>query len=87
ASFRLRKENKSASYTYETGGTKLSAEFEQKFKTNQKAWSFFQTMSPSYQRIANRWVMSAKQETTRVKRLHQLITGCEESRKIKPLSY
>jgi uncharacterized protein YdeI (YjbR/CyaY-like superfamily) len=44
-------------------------------------------MAPSYQRTAIHWVMNAKQEITRLKRLNELINDSEAKRKIKSLSY
>jgi len=85
--FKLRKEHKSGIYAYENEGVKLTDDFEQKFKANKKAWAFFQSLPPSYYKPALKWVMSAKQETTRLKRLEELINDSEAGRKIKSLSY
>lgn len=87
ASFKLRKEHRSKIYSYEKEAVKLSADFEKKFKANKKAWKFFQSLPPSYHKPALHWVMGAKQETTRVKRLDELITDSAAGRKIKLLSY
>ena len=65
----------------------LPDELLKKFKANKKAWKFFQSMAPSYQNTAIHWVMSAKQEITKVKRLDELMRDCEEERKIKRLNY
>lgn len=87
ASFNLRKEHKSRIYSYEKEAVKLSDEFEKKFKANKKAWTFFQSLPPSYHKPAINWVMSAKQEATSIKRLDELINDSEAGRKIKQLSY
>jgi uncharacterized protein YdeI (YjbR/CyaY-like superfamily) len=42
-------------------------------RKNKKAWDFFQAQSPSYRKTIGWWVLSAKQEKTRRKRLDQLI--------------
>jgi len=47
----------------------------------------FQTMALSYQRTATHWVMSAKQEVTKSKRLDELIKDSEAGKKIKALNY
>lgn len=86
-SFNLRKEHKSKIYTYEREAVKLSSTFEKKFKTNEKAWNFFQSLPPSYRKHAVDWVMTAKQEATSIKRLKELIKDSEAGRKIKRLSY
>jgi uncharacterized protein YdeI (YjbR/CyaY-like superfamily) len=85
--FQKRKEHKSKIYTYEKEPVELSADFQKKFKANKKAWAFFQSLSPSYQRSAIDWVMTAKQEATSTKRLNELMSDSEAGRKIKRLSY
>jgi uncharacterized protein YdeI (YjbR/CyaY-like superfamily) len=87
AAFSKRKENKSRIYSYEKDAAILSNEFLNKFKANKKASSFFQSMAPSYQRTAIHWVMDAKQEITKMKRLDELIRDSEAGRKIKRLNY
>jgi hypothetical protein len=44
-------------------------------------------MPPSYRKPAINWIMSAKQEETRLRRLSTLIKDSEEERKIKGLDY
>jgi len=56
----------------EAPGT-LSPVLEQKFKANGAAWRSFERTSPSYQKMAITWIMSAKQEETRLRRLEELI--------------
>lgn len=87
AAYNLRKDDKSVIYSYENSEPVLSPEFEKQFKANEKAWNFFQTLSPSIRKISIRWVMSAKQEITRQKRLNELISDSESGRKIKGLNY
>jgi uncharacterized protein YdeI (YjbR/CyaY-like superfamily) len=87
AAFNLRNEHKSKIYTYENEEVILSEKFECSFKANEKAWSWFQSMPRSYRKTANRWVMSARQESTREKRFNELLRDCEAGRKIKSLSY
>lgn len=73
ASFENRKENKSRIYSFENEEVKFPTEFEKQFKANKKAWKFFQSLAVSYRKTSLHWVMSAQQETTRLKRLNQLI--------------
>jgi uncharacterized protein YdeI (YjbR/CyaY-like superfamily) len=87
AAFEKRKEHKSGIYSYEKEPAILSKDFLKKFQSNKNAWKFFQTMAPSYQRTAIHWVMNAKQESTKLKRLDELINDSEAKRKIKSLSY
>ena len=81
-----RKESKSGIYAFENP-ISLSEEFEKKFKANEKAWDFFRSTAPSYQKTAIHIVMSAKQEKTRISRLETLIKDSEEGLKLKRLSY
>ena len=87
AAYAKRSENKSAIYAYEKAPVELDKAFEKRFKANKKAWNFFKSLPPSYQRTAIHWVMSAKQVATRLKRMQDLISDSEEGLKIKPLRY
>lgn len=85
--FKKRKAEKSGIYTYENQARELDKAFEKKFKANKAAWSYFQSMAPSYRKTAIGWVMQAKQEATRLRRLENLIKDSAAGRKIKPLDY
>lgn len=87
AAFSRREENKSRIYSYEKEIATLSDDFLKIFKSNSKAWKYFQSLAPSYKNHAIHWVMTAKQETTKIKRLQELIRDSEAERKIKRLSY
>lgn len=76
-SFAKRKEERSAIYSYEKENAKFSQAFEKQFKANKKAWNYFQSLASSYKKTSIHWVMSAKQETTRLKRLSELIKYSE----------
>jgi uncharacterized protein YdeI (YjbR/CyaY-like superfamily) len=76
-SFENRTENKSKIYAFENEEIKFSPEFEKQFKANTKAWDYFQSLAPSYRKPSSSWVMIAKQETTRLKRLNELIADSE----------
>src|SRR5437870_2815812 len=80
--FAARDEKRSGIYSFENAPRKLDAAYEKKFKANKKAWAFFQSQPPGYQRIATFFVMSAKQEDTRVRRLDRLIGESEKELRI-----
>lgn len=84
--FNKRSEEKTGIYSFEQDSHKLSPSFEKKFKANKKAWKFFTSNAPWYQRTSIHWVMSAKQEATRLKRLETLISDSENERTIAPLT-
>jgi uncharacterized protein YdeI (YjbR/CyaY-like superfamily) len=82
AVFRRRSAERSAIYAYENRQTKLIPQYEKKLRSNKKAREFFQAQAPWYRRTSIYWVMSAKREETREKRLATLI---ELSGKGRPL--
>jgi uncharacterized protein YdeI (YjbR/CyaY-like superfamily) len=47
-------------------------------KANRAAWTFFQAQPPWYRRTCQFWVMSAKKEETRLRRLETLIACSAE---------
>jgi len=60
-------------YSFEARATELSPELADTFRDHPSAWSFFQAQPPGYRRTATWWVMSAKREETRRRRLDELI--------------
>jgi uncharacterized protein YdeI (YjbR/CyaY-like superfamily) len=85
--YEARKAARSGIYTYENPPVGLSVEFEKLFRRKRAAYAFFTTQAPSYQRVATRWVMSAKQEPTRQRRLALLIEVSTEGRRLDAYSY
>jgi uncharacterized protein YdeI (YjbR/CyaY-like superfamily) len=84
--FAARKSDKSAIYAYEQRhNAKFPAPYEKRFRANKKAWAFFQQQPPWYRRTATYRVISAKQESTRLKRLARLILDSESGQPIKEL--
>jgi uncharacterized protein YdeI (YjbR/CyaY-like superfamily) len=71
--FNNRRPDREKLYSYEVEPTELSTEYESQLRANEPAWSFFTAQAPSYQRTVKHWVMRAKREETRVKRLNELI--------------
>ncbi|WFA84169.1 YdeI/OmpD-associated family protein [Paenibacillus amylolyticus] len=68
-------------YSSEQRNVELAKEYEEQIKANQTAWLFFTNLSPSYKRDSIWWVMSAKKEETRLRRLGMLIASSEEGLK------
>ncbi len=85
--FNMMDVNKLKTYSFERSVVVLSPQFEKKFNANKKAWNFFNQMPPSYRKAVINWVMTAKQEATKLKRLATLIKDSEEGRKIKGMDY
>jgi uncharacterized protein YdeI (YjbR/CyaY-like superfamily) len=71
--FQARQENRSGIYSYEQRSPELPDQYAKRLKKNPAAWKFFQAQPPSYRKAANWYVLSAKKEETRTKRLDVLI--------------
>lgn len=83
AAFEARKPEKCGVYSFEQREhAKLDRKAETKFKANKAAWKFFQSQPPGYRKVAVFWVMSAKREETRAKRLQTLIDDSAAGRRI-----
>jgi uncharacterized protein YdeI (YjbR/CyaY-like superfamily) len=80
--FEARTAEKSAIYAYENAPKELPAAEEKKFRANRKAWTYFNAQAPSYRRVAIYWVMSAKREETRARRLALLIDDSGQERRL-----
>lgn len=77
-----RSDANSGIYSYEKGPLSLSPVFLRIFKRNKAAWKFFELQAPSYKKVITHWVMSAKQEITKQKRLEKLISASEAGKRI-----
>ena len=83
AAFARRLEGKSRTYAYEQPSrAALSPELEKIFRRHRGAWSFLEQQSASYRQRMLWWVMSAKQQITRAKRLGVLIEACERKQRL-----
>jgi uncharacterized protein YdeI (YjbR/CyaY-like superfamily) len=80
--FQKRREDRSRRYSYEQQGAKLAGEYEERLKANAVAWEFFTAQPPGYQKVVGWWVMSAKKEETRLRRLEQLIARCASNERM-----
>jgi uncharacterized protein YdeI (YjbR/CyaY-like superfamily) len=71
--FKRRDPKKTEKYSFERKRAAFDAVAERAFKANAAAWTFFRAQPPGYQRLLTFWVMSAKQEETRLRRLAVLV--------------
>ena len=83
--FKNRDAKKDEQYSFEQQKVELPKTFEKKIKANSKAWEYFIKLPPYAKRLSTWWVISAKREETKLKRLDILIQCSEEGRKIPPL--
>lgn len=85
AAFEARDRQRAASAWYDQERPELAEPFLQALCANGKAWAHYQAQAPSYRHMAAHWVMSAKKEETRARRLATLIDSSARGRKIPPL--
>ena len=81
-----KRDEQAAAYSYEQRRDGLSPEYETQFKAQPEAWAFFEKQAPWYRRSASFWVMDAKREETRERRLATLIADSAAGRRIGLLS-
>ena len=87
AAFEARREDRSGIYSYEQRDrAKLAPAFEKRFRAKKRAWASFEAMPRSYRQAAIRWVMTAKKEQTRERRLATLIEDSAAGRTVPPLT-
>ncbi len=83
AAFAARVENKSGIYSYEQRSEQFPEPYAGGLRKNSAAWKFFQAQPPSYRKAIGWWVVSAKQEETRRKRLEKLIAESARGRRLR----
>jgi len=84
--FQARRENRSGVYSYEQRPVGLVEPYQGMLRRNESAWTFFQAQPPWYRKAASWWVISAKKEETRLRRLESLIEASASGRPIPPLA-
>ncbi|HZF12236.1 MAG TPA: YdeI/OmpD-associated family protein [Thermoanaerobaculia bacterium] len=77
---------KTQRYSYEERPRQLDEAYEARFRENPQAWKFFAAQPPSYRRNASGWVLSAKKEETRLRRLGELIESSERGERLGPVT-
>ncbi len=87
AAFERRRPVSSGTYSYETAPRDLPRYFEHQLREVPDAWADWQARSPSYRRAATWWVLSAKRDETRERRMRQLVQDCAAGRPVKPFRY
>jgi uncharacterized protein YdeI (YjbR/CyaY-like superfamily) len=72
AAFERRDRKVTQKYSFERKNAAFDPATLRAFKANKTAWAFFTSQPPGYQRLLTFWVMSARQEATRLRRLATL---------------
>ena len=73
-----------SAYSYEAGARGFDAATERELRGHRRAWSFFQAQAPSYRRTMAHWVMSARRDETRRRRLEKLIAHSQSGERVPP---
>jgi uncharacterized protein YdeI (YjbR/CyaY-like superfamily) len=81
--YALRKEFRSGIYSYEQRPTELVEPYASQFKKNKAAWKFFQSQPPGYRKMMTWFIVSAKTEETRQKRLARLIDESAQGKRMR----
>ncbi|MGL5818150.1 MAG: YdeI/OmpD-associated family protein, partial [Phycicoccus sp.] len=82
-----RREDRSGIYSFEGDGVELTPEFAARLAGDAAASAFWAIATPSYRRQVTHWVMTAKQEATRERRMTQLLADCAQGRLIPTQRY
>ncbi len=85
AVYEKRDPDKSGLYSFEREGARLTKTQEKEFRSRPGAWAFWEAQPPGYRKQATWWVVSAKREETRARRLATLIADSEKGLRIKQL--
>lgn len=86
AAFDARLAEATGRYSFESKPVALAPALLRRLRANAEAWRDFQRRPPWYRRRASFWVMSAKQEPTRLRRLAVLIASLEQGAPAPPLA-
>jgi uncharacterized protein YdeI (YjbR/CyaY-like superfamily) len=85
AAFAARTEEGTYSYERQQREAALDEARERRLRADAAAWAYLSAQPPGYRRAVVHWVMSAKREETRDRRLAQLIECSAQGRPVPPL--
>jgi uncharacterized protein YdeI (YjbR/CyaY-like superfamily) len=80
--YERRDPKRSGMYSFENRPQTFDAAIERTFKAKGRAWSFFRAQPPGYQKVCTFFVMSAKKEETRLRRLEQLMNTSSKGQRL-----
>jgi uncharacterized protein YdeI (YjbR/CyaY-like superfamily) len=85
--FEARTDARSGVYSFEQErATELPPEYVARLRADAAAWADYSARPPSYRRQVAHWIMSAKREETRERRLAKLIESSGQGRAVPPLT-
>jgi uncharacterized protein YdeI (YjbR/CyaY-like superfamily) len=82
AAFAQRDPQRTGIYSFESRPRELAEEYEKELRKNKAAWEFFQAQPAGWKRTVSFWIMSAKKEETRLKRLQRLIESSAKGERV-----
>jgi uncharacterized protein YdeI (YjbR/CyaY-like superfamily) len=85
AAFEAREEERTGVYSFERKAMQLSPAYAKRLRADRAAWAYFEEEAPWYRRTTVYFVMSAKKEETRIRRLEMLIACSRRGVRIPPL--
>ncbi len=84
--YEKRKISRSGVYSYENDQLMaLDDNLVKLFQGNKGAWKYFCNETHAYKKVTIRWIMSAKQDATRLNRLNELISSSADGERIKAM--
>lgn len=86
AAFKSREERRTGVYSFEQRAMALAPNLLRRFQARARAWRYFEGRPPGYRRTAIHWVMGAKRDDTRLRRLQVLIDCSARGERIPPLA-
>ena len=86
AAFERRDEKRARMYASEQANPKLSQSEIAAFRKNEAAWKYWESRPPGYRKTATWWVVSAKRDETRQRRLATLIEQSARGERIAVLT-
>ncbi len=87
AAFEARTTDRTGIYSYENRPADLPDAYRELLQANPAALRYWEGQTPGYRRTATWWVVSAKREQTREKRLATLIADSAAGRMARPFRY
>jgi uncharacterized protein YdeI (YjbR/CyaY-like superfamily) len=87
AAFARRRADRSGVYSFENPEQELPPEYASRLAADAAASAFWHAATPTYRRQVVHWILTAKQEATRERRLEQLIDDSREGRLVPAQRY
>jgi uncharacterized protein YdeI (YjbR/CyaY-like superfamily) len=84
--FERRDRSRSNAYSFEQADVALPRADQRTLRANAEAWSFWKAQPPGYRKVATWWVVSAKREETRRRRLETLIACSAKGERLPQIS-